>query len=60
MSEALKKLVSIVAGCTFLTACFFLGEETARLTAGRHVRVQEPRTCVVIDAGHGGDKLRKA
>lgn len=53
MSRLGQKLLTIFTGGLLLVSMFFVGREAARYTLGGSVQL--PRSCVVIDAGHGGD-----
>ncbi len=53
MSELQRKFLTMAMGCLLLISMFFVGKEAAGYVAGQRVQVRE--SCVVIDAGHGGD-----
>ena len=63
-----NQVVKLLGMTAFLTAAFFAGRQAAVMVDG-YVQVQEAakdrddyskmqKYCVVIDAGHGGGKLR--
>ena len=49
------KLLGMTMGALILCCAFALGREAARYTDSIAVEMKEEKTCVVIDAGHGGD-----
>lgn len=55
MSEAQYKILSMVMGVLLVVSMLFVGKETAIYTSSPTIVVQEAMSCVVIDAGHGGN-----
>ena len=51
-----KRIEVIMAILLLLGACFFAREGVSVVD---NLKVQTGQVCVVIDAGHGGDRLRK-
>ena len=49
------KLLGMTMGALILCCAFALGREAARYTDSIAVEMKAEKTCVVIDAGHGGD-----
>ncbi len=48
------KILSIVMGGLFVISMLVVGRETARYVSSIQTNIEEGKTCVVIDAGHGG------
>lgn len=55
MSDFQSKVLSLIMGVLLLASMAFIGREVAGYTAGVNVSVGEKKSCVVIDAGHGGE-----
>ena len=53
-----NKLLAIAVGVLLLASMVYAGREAAFYVDGSRVNVKEERMCVVIDAGHGGGRLR--
>lgn len=53
MNRVGHKLLTIIMGGMLVISMFFVGREAARYTWGNNVQAEQ--SCVVIDAGHGGD-----
>lgn len=52
--ETLKLLVRITAVMLLMTSVYFLTYKKAEQTTSQGVTVEDKKTCVIIDAGHGG------
>ena len=53
-----QSLSAMTAVALILFSAFALGRGAAAYVAGKSVLAENDRICVVIDAGHGGSKLR--
>ena len=53
-----QTLSAMAAVVLILLASFALGGGTAAYVTGKSVQMGNDKVCVVIDAGHGGGKLR--
>lgn len=50
---------AMVAIALIFVSAFALGGGAAAYVAGKSVQTENDKVCVVIDAGHGGSKLRQ-
>lgn len=53
-----QKLLVVSAGILVLLSLVVLEERGAFSTVGNEVRAENGKICVVVDAGHGGYKMR--
>ena len=53
-----QSLSAIAAAALIFFSAFTLGRGAAAYVVGKSVQAEDDRICVVIDAGHGGSKLR--
>ena len=54
-----QSLAAMATVAFILLASFAMGRGAAAYVAGKSVQTGSDKICVVIDAGHGGDKLRQ-
>lgn len=53
MNHFQNKLLTMLMGCLLLISMVIVGKEAAEYVTGRNVQARQ--SCVVIDAGHGGE-----
>ena len=54
-----QSLSAMSAVALFFASAFALGKGTAVYVSGKSIQAGNDKICVVIDAGHGGSKLRQ-
>ena len=59
MNKVQNRLIAIGTGALIFASIVYMGREAAYYTTGASASAGKDTFCVVIDAGHGGSRLRQ-